>query len=282
MKNSILIFVDYFYPGTGGAGPAKSICNFITENQNLNCHIITRGWDLDKYRYKPNEINKFQIDSKLYCNYINSYFSYFCFLFKEIFANNFKKYFFNSFFSILFTLIPIILNKIFYKKEIFLAPRGELFSDVISHKYLKKYIYITIFKFLNLQKSLIFIASNELESKSILFYFKNSKIIIINDGLNISDFKSNLTKIKKRGFLKLIFISRINHKKNLRFVVDLLKNFDANIIFDIYGINEDPAYLSECFKVMKSGTGSVTFNYIGPIDYSMVRDTISKYDLLII
>ena len=66
MINNILIFSDYFYPGSGGAGPAKSISNFINDNKDiLNCHVITRSWDIDKRKYTKNEIFKFIIKSIL-------------------------------------------------------------------------------------------------------------------------------------------------------------------------------------------------------------------------
>jgi glycosyltransferase involved in cell wall biosynthesis len=284
MIKNILIFSDYFYPGSGGAGPAKSICNFINDNKGfLNCHVITRSWDINKKKYTEKQLISAIKNFFFNCIYVNNYFNYLIFVF-IIFKRNYNSIIFlNSFFSFYFTFIPLILNKIFFgRKKIFLAPRGELFTDLINKKYFIKRFYILIFKLLKLDNNLIFTASNNFEYEAIEKIFCKNNIIILSDGFDITNYTYNTNKIKIKNELKLIFISRINVKKNLLFAVKLLRNINANIKFDIYGLNEDPSYLDACLKITNNSSGTVTFNYLGELSPNDVPEKLAKYDLMIL
>jgi len=286
MMNTMLIFSDYFYPGTGGAGPAKSICHFVNDTKNvLNCHVITRSWDLNYKKYTDNQIISFiKNNNNINCIFIKNYYIYFLFLLK-FFKNKNKNnvIFLNSFFSTYFTFIPLLYNKVFMsKKKIFIAPRGELFIELINNRYLIKNLYILIFKFLRLDRDLIFVASNTFEQNAISQIFSSNKIILLSDGFDIKKYNAYKNKVKKINELNIIFLSRINFKKNLLFAIKLLSGINANIKFDFYGLIEDSIYYEACIKLCNNASGTVRFNYKGEISPDDVLKTIAKYDLMIL
>lgn len=78
--------------------------------------------------------------------------------------------------------------------------------------------------------------------------------------------------------LKLVFYSRINRKKGLQFIFELLTKINIPIEIDFYGPvnNEDREY----FESNISRFGNV--KYLGVVNPENVRDVLCKYDLLIL
>ena len=86
---------------------------------------------------------------------------------------------------------------------------------------------------------------------------------------------------KKTNSLKVIFYSRIVPKKNLKFALDLVKEYaDHNIILDIYGPIEDQAY----WNTISTDLDKYFLNikYCGSLQKHEIISTISHYDLFIL
>lgn len=82
----------------------------------------------------------------------------------------------------------------------------------------------------------------------------------------------------KNEVLKLVFYSRINRKKGLQFIFDLLAAIKIPVDLDFYGplLNEDRAYFESsinCFPNVK---------YLGVVNPENAKETLCQYDLLIL
>src|SRR5699024_11033600 len=109
-------------------------------------------------------------------------------------------------------------------------------------------------------------ATSEYEKQDILNNLDVNNIIYI-----CSNFTANYenkiynNKIEKEvGKLKLVFISRITPKKNIKYTIDVLKRINkGRIIFDIYGPIEDENYWKSCENEIEKLPSNIEVKYKG-------------------
>lgn len=152
----ILIFTDYFLPGYKGGGPITSISNLVSLlNQYFDILICTRDKDFgntESYKnIQSNEVATYQEFNVIYLSDFNKQT-----MTKTIEEFNPDVIYLNSFFSKT-TQIVTLLNKFIFKKNLIVAPRGELQENALNIKKIKKSVYLFLYKLLNIYKNLYFI-----------------------------------------------------------------------------------------------------------------------------
>ena len=83
------------------------------------------------------------------------------------------------------------------------------------------------------------------------------------------------------GPARLVFISRICRKKNLKLILEAMNLASAPVEFDIYGPVEDREYWSTCLSLIGRLPDHVRATYRGELPPGEVRRTFSKYDAFI-
>lgn len=273
----VLLFSGYYLPGYKGGGPIKTIKNLIDyTDQSISYKIITSDRDLgDTKPYDSVNLDDWNEFGKCQIFYISPGLRGLKQIFKEITKNNHDILYLNSFFSLRFSLAPLIINK-FTKKQVVLGPRGEFSKGALSVKKLKKAIYISLFKLLNLQKSILFQASSMYEKQDIIDNIGNNIDIYIAEDIGSQDFAST---IPKRGeIINAVFISRISPKKNLSYALKSLKNIQGPLIYNIYGPIEDRNYWQLCQSIIAKLPSNITVQYRGELTPDEVVPTLSSYD----
>lgn len=279
-KKKILVLNGQYLPGYKGGGPIQSCVNMI-ENLSDKFEFYVLCADRDFKSDKPYE--NIKINS---WNQVGSAKVFYMSPerqtikgFNEIFSNiEFDIIYLNGFFSPIFTIKPLILKWVgkLKGKKIIITPRGD-FTGGCENKKLKKYLYIYLCKFIGLYRGLIWHATSELEERDINHKFKNANIFTVPNLAAKYIPKDNIID-KRQGELKLVFISRIFPKKNLKFALEVLREIkEGNIIFDIYGPMEDKQYWDECMKVIKEIPSNVKVAYKGEIEHSEIEDIFSRY-----
>lgn len=161
--------------------------------------------------------------------------------------------------------------------KIILAPRGEFSEGALSIKMLKKKVFIIFSKITGLHNGITWHASTELEAKEIRKIFGSDVKIKI--ALDLPDREliilTEVKPYKDQNLLKIVFISRIDRKKNLSFVLEVLSRVKGNYILDIYGPVSDARYWNECKNLMKN----VKSIYKGVVDNTRINEVYPKYDL---
>lgn len=273
MQHKILIFIDTFLPGLKGGGPVTSISNLDKMlNQDFEVVICTRNYDLgDKKIYEivpSNELTNFNEHNVIYLSSFGFYGVY-----KII--KNFGPdiIYLNSLFSTSMIIVAII-NKIFFRCNILIAPRGELQSNALEIKKLKKSIFLRAYKFFKFHKNVIFHSTDQIETINIKKRFKNNSVIELQNPVKIHNFQP-LTKNKEQ--LRIIFISRICVKKNLLLALKVLLVVNHEIIFDIYGPIEDKKYWDKCLKLIDSMPTNIHINYMGSVEQENVVKKMREY-----
>lgn len=286
-KKNILILAQYYIPGIKGGGPIQSIKN-ITDNlkNEFNFYIIALDRDLGDIKpYENIKQNRWQVVGNANVYYISPERLNIFNLTKLINEVNYDALYLNTFFGVKTGLIPILLKKFkkISNKPIVIAPRGQFSKGALQLKSFKKNLYIRLFKVLNLHKDIVWQSTAEIESKDIRDIFGNDINIKLVNNLtaNYDDllYKKNIDKVQ--GSLRLVFLSRITPKKNLKKAIMFLNDIKGNIIFDIYGPIEDKLYWDECEDEINKLSSNVEVNYKGIIDHSEINRMFNNYHIFL-
>lgn len=283
---SLFIFVENFYPAYKGGGPIQSVTNLILSlKNNFKVHVITSAYDLQSEvileKITPNSWNEIVLPGANFSimvwyaqNITNGFYTK---LFKE---NKPEIIYFNGIFSYSFFIKPLIALKFSTMfPKIIICPRGMLQKGALATNHFKKVTYIIAIKFIRLINNAIWHATSEEEKQDIIEHFVVNRGVFI--AANIP--KKPLDKIafikKEPGNLRLIYLSLITEKKNLFFLLQLIKSLD-NVALDIYGPVKDNLYWNECRKIINEIPDKV--KYIGDVLPVEVQDTLNRYHALIL
>jgi glycosyltransferase involved in cell wall biosynthesis len=287
-KKKILIFVDWYLPGYKAGGPIRSIANMYSQLKNdYDFRIVTSDLDLHEEIPYPNVKSDQWTKGPDGCDVL--YLSQAKRNYKEI-VKILKEeradfIYLNSVFSKVFTLYPLLARKRHFPvRKVILAPRGMLGAGALQIKPLKKKVFLSWMKITGLCSTIRWHASSETEEAEVKKVFgKNASTKV---ALNLSEGREikSIKKIKKRGEMKIAFLSRISSKKNLEGTLQFLAKTSAQyqIQFDIYGPIEDANYWSKCEGLMRSMPKHVTVNYKGAIANNRVAETLKNYHFSIL
>ncbi|WP_419308080.1 glycosyltransferase family 4 protein [Chromohalobacter israelensis] len=275
----VLIFLNYYLPGYKGGGPIKTIANLVsTTSDTAEYCIVTKDRDLGSKRPYPDIVSNSWVDqgnaSVFYCS--SGFFGFIRGWMQLIFGD-YDIIYLNSFFSPFFSFVPLLLATVKNYKVV-LGPRGEFSSGALSFKSKKKAVFIRFFKFLKLQKRIVFQASSEFEANDIRNIFGEDVDIFLAGDIGRLE-KSVSIAEKSNGSISLVFVSRVSPMKNLDFALESLKKVMGRVDFDIYGPLEDLAYWQRCLDIISSLPDNIKAEYRGELHPSEVLPVISQYDL---
>ena len=279
MEKSILVVADYYDSKQNAGGAPVSIQNLLTilNKFGYKTIVITRNKifnSKNKFVSKKEKIN-YRENQIIY--YIDGFLP--IVLFKKFRELSFSMIYLNSFFSTL-TIFTFFYFSLFHiRKKIVVSPKGELFYGALhSHNFIIKRIYIAIF--------------NTFFSKNVIFHFSSDEeLLIANKFINVNKYHiaidiyernemhTNVTNNKNE--FNIIFLSRIDKKKNLLFACNILSKLKLKINFDIYGTIADMQYFNECMNILAENPDFINANYCGVLDKQEVGKTFSKYDLFL-
>lgn len=282
MKPNLLILTDWYLPAVNAGGPVRSVSAIVDRlKESFNISILTS--DRDFGADKP--FKDIQIDTWITQN---AYRIKYCsaekvdhFVKEEIQNTDYHKIYMNSLFSVSFTVKPIrLLDSKTKANKVVLAPRGMLGKGALAIKPFKKKLFLTLAKAFGWYKGITWNTSSDLESNEVKHVFGNKAKTVALENLAACkqvDFKP-LTK--QQNELRLIFVSRISEKKNLNYLLSVLKNCSASITLDIYGPIEDESYWKQSKNLINSLPQKVA--YKGIIQPENLQNVISDYHLMVL
>lgn len=186
----------------------------------------------------------------------------------------------NSFFDITTQVIMLLKLRNKLSQQIILAPRGELAKGALSIKAKKKSLYLFFYKLFKLSKGIVFHATSQEDVLDIQKLFPSNRIKMIQNPKEENHEKHALP-FKEKNKLRMVFISRIARVKNLLFALEVLEKLKitGQIVFDIYGPNEDEAYWDLCQEVIERLPSTIEVNYKGFVQPSDISSTLAGYHL---
>lgn len=291
MSKGTIIIIGHYLNSSKVGGPVRSVTNLVENmSKNFNFVILAPNKDFGSNKQFDNIL----LYEKIILNGISLYYfkiiGLFDFKFLKLihsFDRNGNIFYLNSFFNIKQSIYIVLLKKIGFIKnaKILLCPRGELLTEILNTKRVKKIFFLKIVRLIGLYDSIYFHSTNDLEKKSIyqIFPKADEKIFVAgmipscNDNNNFFDNNKSSDEI-----LKIVYLSRISRSKNLHLILDVLNNISYNVSIDIYGFVEDEDYFSNIILKSEKLPKNIRFNYLGSVDKNKVNEVLPKYDLFML
>lgn len=280
MKKKVLILNGQYLPGYKGGGPIQSCANLV-ENlaDQFDFYVLAADRDFkSEVAYDNIKVNEWNQVGSAKVFYMSPEFQTLSGFRKVLNETEFDVLYLNGFFSPIFTMKPLLLRRLglLKKVKIILTPRGD-FTGGCENKKFKKYTYIYICKLIGLYSRLVWHATSSLEEKDIKDFFNKAETFTIP---NLpSKYKPKLSNADKvPGELRMVFVSRIFPKKNLKYALEVLQLVkEGTITFDIYGPMEDRSYWSECEAVIKELPDNIHVAYKGEVAHSKIAQVFEQY-----
>lgn len=286
-KPVILLFADWYLPGYKAGGPIQSCVNLVRMfSGQYRFFVVCGDRDLgDDLPYKNIPLNQWTTGpagEQIY--YTNNSHLDKKLLRKLLQELNPHAVYLNSMFSIPFTIRPLLVVRSLKNRPlVVLAPRGMLQAGALQLKASRKNLFLKLFRFLGWHKFIRFQATDAQELQDIRFHFPGADARIAENIPNRLP-EDPIPAIKLPGSLKLVFISRIHPKKNLLFLLELLKKWEsqATIELDIYGDTGDADYQEDCLSMISHLPKGKTVRFMGPIENREVFKTLSNYHAFVL
>lgn len=284
---NVLCVADYFIPGYKGGGPITTIINMRKQlAPDLTLSIFTRDRDLGALEPYPNIVSNcwtqtpngavFYATPDLFGPYG---------LKIALSKRPAQLLYLNSFFSPRSSILINLLHRwIAPGLPVLISPRGEFSPGALTINGFKKSLFIRLARIFGLYRSVHWHASSVLESEDILRQFPGSDFLhhvapdpVIANPLEASPCHT----IKQINVLNAIFISRISPKKNLVWLIELLRSVHVLVNLDIYGPIEDKDYWKKCKRLLDNLPNNVNVQYRGAITPADVSNTFALYDVFL-
>lgn len=284
-RRRILILTGYYYPSVKAGGPIQSIRNLInTYKDKYDFYILTSDRDLDD----ANPFDSIETDQWTKVENASVYYTDFSKLNMNKMAqiiNNleYNLMYLNSFFSFKISIMPLMLRKL--KKipdnKIVLAPRGEFHPSALGMRSLKKRAYLLLSRLAGFYEDIRWHATNDVEVKEIQKTIGYNEEVVVAKNLSINK-KFQYRKIKKsKGYLDVVFLSRIHPKKNLIQALSFLRNINGQIIFNIFGPIEDREYWQECQRIIEELPENINVTYKGIVENHEVYQVFQNHHVFL-
>lgn len=278
----LIILTDWYYPAYKAGGPITSLKNLVKGiGSRVNVSILTSAYDLGENNVLENIVPN--VWQKINDNTRIKYLTNSKEVIYELEKEEFDIIYLNSMFSLAYTLKPLLFAK--QKKilnKIILAPRGMLAEGALTLKPIKKKLFLVIFKYLGLHKNIVFHATSLQEVDDIKRSFGESINIRMIPNIPSEPKKNLFLRSKRKGSLKLVSVARIAPEKNIKYLLELLKNLKGSISLTIYGMIKTESYLIECKSIIKTLPPNVRVNIAGEMSTELLQEKIVEYDFFIL
>ncbi|GGB08425.1 glycosyltransferase family 4 protein [Puia dinghuensis] len=286
-KKKILLFTDWYEPGYKAGGPVRSCTNFATVMQDsFSIFILTsdrdlgdstpypaiepdawmkRGPDLQVWYAGPGKLTAGQIGR----------------LVREI-APDYV--YLNSMYSWNFTILPLLVKwSGRLPGEWVLAPRGMLHQGAMHFKPAKKKLFLGLLKTTGVTRRLTFQATDEQEQKDIQRYFPAGRVVVLPNFTQTGPVEWRPIP-KSVGTLCCVFISRLAAKKNLLFLLDVLRDWpaDTSLLLTLRGDLEDQDYWQQCQAAIATLPASVRVSYEGAVPHVEVTQVLQQHHIFVL
>ena len=237
----ILVFTDWFYPGSQAGGPIQSLISLMKFSSDT-FYVVTRNTDLtSSIPYNNIRSNQwqtsFQENIQVYYLNENSLTENLIFnIYNELKPD---RIYLNSMWSPKFTLLPLnAYRKNGWSHQVVLAPRGMLKTAAFKQKGWKKKVFLFFAKLNKLYANIVWHATSEIELNEIKKHFPQATIRI---APNISNASISSHKKETGSPFRLLTVGRISPEKGYYEAIEALRKWNPKQIvqWDIIGLKEN-------------------------------------------
>lgn len=282
----VISFTDYYWPGYKAGGTIRAFMNQVDYlKDDFEFFIVTRDTDYTEttpYKDFPSDRwNSIAPNVNVwYTSSGNQKIKTFSSFFKE---RNYDVVYIHLLFGLWYSILPLILAKIYNCKRIIIASHGVLGFGALSVKSSRKKAFLWFSRLIRLYKGTVFHSVIEHETVDIRAHIgKNIKIFQARE-LPRKVSEPPVRKKKTAGKLTIVTVARIAEEKNQLYALEILNqcsNYD--IRYDLIGPVYDEAYWNKCKTLIDSMPGNIQVNYRGSISSEKIMDELQSYDIMLL
>lgn len=282
----IAVFTSLFPPAFRGGGPIRSTEALVASSpEGLTPVVLAGDRDLGEVDTLPVERNCWVRygDVPVYYASLKSPRK----LFAAFAAVKKKKpaiLHFNSFFAPHLTIIPLMLWRLGYwgRPLLLLSPRGEFGDGALRRRAWKKRLYIAVFRFLGIHRSIIWHSTAEHETSAIHAHWGAGARVIFRGENTLLPTTASRPASARSGPLRTVFIGRIVEHKGVMIAVKALQSCRAPLTLDVFGTREDAGYALECENAARELPANVSVSFHDAVRPENVRGVLAEYDVLVL
>jgi glycosyltransferase involved in cell wall biosynthesis len=280
IRTKLLIFTDWFTPAFKAGGPIRSIVNLVDRFKHQHqIYIYTSDRDLHDTVPFENILSDQWIEQDGYTIYYHSpgkmNYARVKTVLKELDPD---KIYLNSMFSNM--IYPLLAAA--RSGKVILAPRGMLRPSALAVKPIRKYLYLSLLRSLNIDQYITFHATSEEEKKDIKRIFPQAPKVTISPNLPCAVDDSVKPLHKNSGELNMVFVGRIHPIKNLIFLLQVLRQIKGQLHLDLVVATDDDTYWHECKIAIEELTSSVQVNIHLNHPHHLVKPILESAHLFIL
>ncbi|GAB4428659.1 MAG: hypothetical protein OHK0039_47200 [Bacteroidia bacterium] len=285
-KPHILILIDWYLPGYRAGGPIQSTSNLVTAlGDAFRFSVITLDTDhasdapypdveSDAWNTRPEgtAVYYFSRSNLTYAR-----------LLALIRAAQPDFVYLNSMYSLPFTIWPwLMARRRQLPGRLVLAPRGMLQAGAVQLKWLKKRIFLALMRLSGVQRRIVWQATDAQEAADIARFFGTGLDIRLSPNIPRQQQAPWTPAAKQPGAARFVFTSRVSRKKNVEYFLRLLHRVRGEVVFDIYGPQEDPAYLALLRQEIAALPPQATARLMGDVPAPELPDVLVQYHFAVL
>jgi glycosyltransferase involved in cell wall biosynthesis len=272
----VLVLTPYFLPSEQGGGSVRAV-QHLCEQLGADYEFVIAAGDRDlDSPLDPKACEAIRRQSGLDVRYLPygpslpSHLS-------ALLAEPWDLVYMNSLLSPRFTLLPLLLLR--GRLPALVAPRGELLPGALSLKKWRKRFYLGCLSLSGMLRKVHWHATSDEEAIRLRRLGPVSVAPDLPPRLRVL---APPLKPVSNGPLKLVFLSRIDRKKNLGFALRALQLVQCPIALDLYGPVTDISYWQQCQTLIAALPTHVTASYLGALAPHLVEETLRHYELFVL
>jgi glycosyltransferase involved in cell wall biosynthesis len=284
-----LCFASYFLPGFRAGGPIRSLQRTIEGlGADFEFGVVTRDRDLGVDEpYAGATGNRWSEVDGIRVWYLRPPFWAPAAIRRVIAEYQPDLLYFHSFWDPSLVAMPLLLRRLNIVRRdlpVLVAPRGEFAPNALALKGFWKSGWMMLARKLGLYRDVAWHASTDLEAGQVHAKWGPGARVLVASDLPPRIVSNALPprRPKKKGALRVVFLSRISPMKNLDGALQMLQRVRTPMSVDIYGTQESAEYWSECERSMKQLPPHVVAIYHGTAQPDQVLAILSSYDLFLL
>ena len=280
---SLAIFVDWFQPGFKAGGPIRSVTNLALQLQG-SCEVYIFTSDRDAGDQQPypgittNQWTDWQPGIRVWYASPDRHRA----VEAEVRSLMPDAVYLNSMFSLPFTILPLRWHvRKALAPRVVLAPRGMLHAGAIQYGMRKKRLFIRAMRLLGAHKRVVWQATDQQEALDIRRHMGRASEVRLVGNVPTSDLDATQPAFppKTPGSAKLLYVSRIQPKKNLETLLQCLEKVTGTVHLDLVGPVEDEAYWLACQQHIARLPGNISVDYLGSKPHHEILDLMRHHHL---
>ena len=281
-KKKILVIMGRYLPGYKDGGPVRSIKNLTDYlGGEYDIRILTCDRDHGDEQTYPNiKVNGWNEVGNAMVYYVPPK-GFTCKVIKQLASEVDLVYVCGCYSDYAIkTLLLKRFGKI--KKNVVVAAMGLFSPKVFQLKSLKHKTFITICNLAGVFRNVYWSATSTSEVTNIKkqIWTKDEQVYVAEDLPRLVD-ATSVTKSKKEGHLRVVWISRISHEKNLLQAISILANVKAKIEFTIYGPQHDLEYWQMCKNALNVLPKNIQWTWEGAINSEEVVQILKEHHVFL-